>query len=380
MRLRRQMRNARRLWDQFCEYTELPGFRFMTSKVAMLIRLAATITFVCSLFGMGAQLWYLIGQYLRNSVQTSSRKYRIQQMALPIVYMCNRLNGSHPMPLLDLCLSPVFEYNSPNLADTEDMKRIVPYCSYQIKLINYKCELRCKWSSQGFCIEARINPNRSDTTIMTFYERQNDDDNISRKMMSSYSHITERGKEDANATAHENEDFRMVTDYNIKIYFNSTVSPDAVPETLSLALVFLRFASDAIKWPTQIPLVGAAHMIMERDSLNTVQVVETLKITKNDLSDANLAPVNSSFEYCVWRTNSELQTKHGWTCPSEFITNIFARERADFTNITYAISECALQRALAAQQQCPEDKEFNRFTVESTMFTRSAADMEGLDP
>jgi hypothetical protein len=42
--------------------------------------------------------------------------------------------------------------------------------------------------------------------------------------------------------------------------------------------VFLRFPGDAIKWPTQIPLVGAAHMIMERDSLNTVQVVEILKV------------------------------------------------------------------------------------------------------
>ncbi|CAK5055100.1 unnamed protein product [Meloidogyne enterolobii] len=42
--------------------------------------------------------------------------------------------------------------------------------------------------------------------------------------------------------------------------------------------VFLRFAGDAIKWPTIIPLVGAAHMIMERDALNILQVVEILKV------------------------------------------------------------------------------------------------------
>ena len=172
--------------------------------------------------------------------------------------------------------------------------------------------------------------------------------------------------------------------------------------------VFLRFAGDAIKWPTIIPLVGAAHMIMERDALNILQVVEILKVLKsllkslpsfilkiirNDLPNSELVPFNSSYEYCVWRTNSELAINGGWKCPSEFITkldilniftkiffSVFANKPEDFENVTYGLSECALQRADAAQKRCHEDKEFNRFTVESAIYTRSAAEADGLDP
>ena len=42
--------------------------------------------------------------------------------------------------------------------------------------------------------------------------------------------------------------------------------------------VFLRFAGDAVKWPSQIPLVGSPHMLMERDALNTIQIIEILKV------------------------------------------------------------------------------------------------------
>ncbi|CAK5058417.1 unnamed protein product [Meloidogyne enterolobii] len=35
--IKRFLRNGRRHWDSFCEYTELPGFRFMTSKVTYIV-------------------------------------------------------------------------------------------------------------------------------------------------------------------------------------------------------------------------------------------------------------------------------------------------------------------------------------------------------
>jgi hypothetical protein len=60
--------------------------------------------------------------------------------------------------------------------------------------------------------------------------------------------------------------------------------------------------------------------------------------------------------------------------------SVFARNISDFTNLTFGLSQCAMDRALAAQRQCREDKEFNRFTVESAIFTRSPAEKEGLDP
>ena len=78
-------------------------------------------------------------------------------------------------------------------------------------------------------------------------------------------------------------------------------------------------------------------MIMERDALNILQVVEILKVLKsllkslpsfilkiirNDLPNSELVPFNSSYEYCVWRTNSELAINGGWKCPSEFITKL----------------------------------------------------------
>jgi len=36
--IKRFLRNGRRHWDSFCEYTEFPGFRFMTSKVTYIVR------------------------------------------------------------------------------------------------------------------------------------------------------------------------------------------------------------------------------------------------------------------------------------------------------------------------------------------------------
>lgn len=36
--IKKFLRNGRRHWDSFCEYTELPGFRFMTSKVTYIVR------------------------------------------------------------------------------------------------------------------------------------------------------------------------------------------------------------------------------------------------------------------------------------------------------------------------------------------------------
>nr|CAD2189024.1 unnamed protein product [Meloidogyne enterolobii] len=148
----------------------------------------------------------------------------------------------------------------------------------------------------GFCVETRLNITSVDNTTITKIEEENND-----------------------------VEFSQVTDYEIKIYFNSSIQPDAAPNTFALSLVFLRFAGDAIKWPTIIPLVGAAHMIMERDALNILQVVEILKIIRNDLPNSELVPFNSSYEYCVWRTNSELAINGGWKCPSEFITNVFCQ-------------------------------------------------------
>jgi len=46
------------------------------------------------------------------------------------------------------------------------------------------------------------------------------------------------------------------------------------------------------------------------------------QITKNELSESKLAPTNSSFEHCVWRTDSELAKTKNWTCPSEFFTKL----------------------------------------------------------
>ncbi|CAK5076257.1 unnamed protein product [Meloidogyne enterolobii] len=90
--IKRFLRNGRRHWDSFCEYTELPGFRFMTSKVTYIVRIVAITTSIFCLIGMCAQLYYLILQYLRNQIQTSSRKYKIQHMALPLVYLCHPLD------------------------------------------------------------------------------------------------------------------------------------------------------------------------------------------------------------------------------------------------------------------------------------------------
>jgi hypothetical protein len=103
-------RQALRLWNQFCEFTSIAGFRFMTSKISLAIRChfnisamhplyelvfssAALLTFTASLFGLGKQLDYLVEQYMEDRVTASSTQSRAGEIPLSLVYICSMLNG-----------------------------------------------------------------------------------------------------------------------------------------------------------------------------------------------------------------------------------------------------------------------------------------------
>lgn len=52
--------------------------------------------------------------------------------------------------------------------------------------------------------------------------------------------------------------------------------------------------------------------------------------------------------------------------------SLFAKTDNDYTNINYGFSPCALRRASKAADECDNDKIFNRFEVESAIYTRNA--------
>ncbi|KAL3124670.1 hypothetical protein niasHT_009257 [Heterodera trifolii] len=370
-RLSRMLRRLRFLWDRFCVFTDLPGFRLLNSAAPGAIRVAAICVFFSSFAAMNAQLGYLLVQYLRSQIQTSTRKYRLERMALPFVYLCHQLNGARPLPLLDLCFASVFQLGSVDLSEDERMRNVVPICSYHIKAFEYQCELRCKWTSQGFCVEAR--PKRKSKKMITAGNKSAIGSGNEAEM--------NRWREEAKAEAEGDDNFDEVSDYDIHIHFNSFFHDDVHSQGFgapALALVFLRSAADTQKCATKVPLVGAAHMLMERDSRNSIQITETLKIVHNDLTDAQLEPASSSYEFCLWEKYSELSRgKKGRACESEYMTNFYATELWEFTNVTFDSSNdirCALKRSLRAQQNCRDERVHNRFTVETAIYTRNAAE------
>ncbi|KAI3420213.1 hypothetical protein GPALN_003531 [Globodera pallida] len=372
-------RRFRLLWDRFCVFTDLPGFRLMHSAIPRAIRMATIFLFFSSLAAMNAQLGYLLVQYLRSQVQTSTRKYRLERMALPFVYLCHQLNGTRPLPLLDLCYDSVFKRDADDLSGDRRMQNVVPICSYQIKAFEYRCELRCKWTSQGFCMEAR--PNRNSKKMVEAANKSSSGDENENE--------AERAlwREEANAATEADDNFDEVSTYDIHIHFNSSASvqqdvPSPGPGVPALALVFLRFGIDAQKCANKVPLVGAAHMIMELDSRNSIQITEMLKIVHNDLADSQLEPGASSYEFCHWKKYSELGRRNGDNkCSSEYMTDFFAADWWEFSNVTYSSSDvqCALERSLRAQQNCREERVHNRFTVETAIYTRSDADGDADD-
>uniref|UniRef100_A0A183C406 PDR_CDR domain-containing protein n=1 Tax=Globodera pallida TaxID=36090 RepID=A0A183C406_GLOPA len=349
-------RRFRLLWDRFCVFTDLPGFRLMHSAIPRAIRMATIFLFFSSLAAMNAQLGYLLVQYLRSQVQTSTRKYRLERMALPFVYLCHQLNGTRPLPLLDLCYDSVFKRDADDLSGDRRMQNVVPICSYQIKAFEYRCELRCKWTSQGFCMEAR--PNRNSKKMVEAANKSSSGDENENE--------AERAlwREEANAATEADDNFDEVSTYDIHIHFNSSASvqqdvPSPGPGVPALALVFLRFGIDAQKCANKVPL-----------------------IVHNDLADSQLEPGASSYEFCHWKKYSELGRRNGDNkCSSEYMTDFFAADWWEFSNVTYSSSDvqCALERSLRAQQNCREERVHNRFTVETAIYTRSDADGDADD-
>lgn len=98
--------NNNSLWNQFCEFIPIAGFRFMTTKTSLTIRLLklffilfyvinrwfAFTIFILSVSGLISQLIYLLQQYLKDSVLISSRQYRVNRVTLPLIYFCNVLS------------------------------------------------------------------------------------------------------------------------------------------------------------------------------------------------------------------------------------------------------------------------------------------------
>lgn len=56
-------------------------------------RCAALFVFILTVFGLTAQLTYLINQYFKESLLISSVQYRVDKFQLPVVYVCSILNG-----------------------------------------------------------------------------------------------------------------------------------------------------------------------------------------------------------------------------------------------------------------------------------------------
>src|SRR4051812_36989048 len=95
-----------RVWNQFCNFTSIAGFRFMTTRISLpirwsltmgiielLYRLSALVIFLLSLLAFSIQIYLLVAQYLSNRLDISSMKFRQEQIPLPIVYVCSILDG-----------------------------------------------------------------------------------------------------------------------------------------------------------------------------------------------------------------------------------------------------------------------------------------------
>uniref|UniRef100_A0A915CV76 Uncharacterized protein n=1 Tax=Ditylenchus dipsaci TaxID=166011 RepID=A0A915CV76_9BILA len=141
----------------------------------------------------------------------------------------------------------------------------------------------------------------------------------------------------------------------------------------SLSLVYLRSQIDPLINNSSTPLVGAAHMMVERDSFNLLRLTEQLKITHNEpvsLTAANrgVDQTEKSFEYCIWEQYSVLKRRNTPpNCTSEIYTDLFAETDQDFASVNYGVCKCALQRADLAIARCKNDIVFNRIEVESTI-------------
>ncbi len=66
--LRSMMRSIllpmRKYWNQFCSFTAIAGFRFMTTRISFTLRAAAISIFSLSCLAFGWQIEYIVLQYM----------------------------------------------------------------------------------------------------------------------------------------------------------------------------------------------------------------------------------------------------------------------------------------------------------------------------